>query len=142
MTISAGKKKNKKSAYGYTLGPVIHSAKSGQYTLVDKKKGGSSFTVESRGGKFELLAPRSGEMHARGDRRLAAALVVGLRFNRTTLIVQLSDGREVSAPLEWFPKLRDATPAQRADWRLVGRGVGIHWHGLDEDLSVEGLLAR
>ena len=56
------------------------------------------------------------------------------------LRVTLSDGREVSAPLEWFPRLRDATAEQRREWRLIGRGRGIHWAGLDEDISVRGLL--
>lgn len=56
------------------------------------------------------------------------------------LVVQLEDGRAVHVPLEWFPKLRDATPAQLADFRLIGHGVGIHWPQLDEDLSVRGLL--
>ncbi|KJL33477.1 DUF2442 domain-containing protein [Microbacterium azadirachtae] len=55
--------------------------------------------------------------------------------------VRLLDGRTVSAPLSWFPRLAAATPAQRADWRLIGRGEGIHWPQLDEDLSVAGLLA-
>lgn len=44
-------------------------------------------------------------------------------------------------PLEWFPRLRDGTPEQRNNWELIGRGVGIHWPDLDEDLSVRGLLA-
>ena len=57
------------------------------------------------------------------------------------LVVHLEDGRTVSVPLEWFPKLRDASPDDLGDWRLVGRGVGIHWPRLDEDLSVRGLLA-
>jgi hypothetical protein len=56
------------------------------------------------------------------------------------LVVHLEDGRTVHVPLEWFPKLRDATPAQLADFRLVGHGVGIHWAQLDEDLSIKGLL--
>ncbi len=56
------------------------------------------------------------------------------------LVVRLEDGRVVHVPLEWFPKLRDATPAQLADFRLVGHGVGVHWPQLDEDLSVKGLL--
>lgn len=54
--------------------------------------------------------------------------------------VQLSDGREISVPLEWFPRLRDASEKQRKDWRLIGKGVGIHWEQLDEDISVEALL--
>jgi hypothetical protein len=54
--------------------------------------------------------------------------------------VQLSDGRVISVPLEWFPALRKATAKQRNNWRLIGKGVGIHWEDLDEDISVEGLL--
>jgi hypothetical protein len=56
------------------------------------------------------------------------------------LIVHLEDGRTVSVPLEWFPKLRDATPLQLADCRLIGQGIGIHWPQLDEDISVRALL--
>lgn len=57
------------------------------------------------------------------------------------LVVTLVDGRRVSAPLAWFPRLLGATPAQRANWRLIGRGVGIHWDDVDEDISVRTLLA-
>lgn len=63
-----------------------------------------------------------------------------VRFDEDILHVQLSNGREISIPLEWFPKLRDATEEQRANWRFIGKGVGIHWADIDEDLSVEGLL--
>jgi hypothetical protein len=56
------------------------------------------------------------------------------------LVVHLEDGRTVSVPIEWFPKLRDASAEALREWRLVGRGVGIHWPKLDEDLSVRGLL--
>ena len=56
------------------------------------------------------------------------------------LAIILSDGREISVPLEWFPKLRDASEKQRDNWRLIGKGVGIHWEEIDEDISVEGLL--
>jgi len=55
--------------------------------------------------------------------------------------VRLADGREVSPPLEWFTRLRDAPPASRLSWRLIGVGVGIHWDDADEDISVAGLLA-
>ena len=58
-----------------------------------------------------------------------------------TLRVDLSDGRSISAPLAWYPRLLRATPAERKRWRLIGRGLGIHWRDLDEDISVEGLLA-
>ncbi len=57
------------------------------------------------------------------------------------LVVTLVDGRRVSAPLEWSPRLLRATPAERAKWRLIGRGVGIHWGDIDEDISVRSLLA-
>ena len=57
------------------------------------------------------------------------------------LQVVLADGREISVPLEWFPRLRDATPEQRTGWTLIGRGIGIHWDAIDEDISVESILA-
>ena len=69
------------------------------------------------------------------------ALVVGVSCSDVALRVELADGREIVAPLEWFPRLRDGTEAQRANWRPIGGGVGIHWPDLDEDLSVAGLLA-
>jgi hypothetical protein len=58
-----------------------------------------------------------------------------------SLTVDLSDGRSITVPLEWFPRLVHATPAERGKWSLIGRGLGIHWKDLDEDISVEGLLA-
>ena len=61
-------------------------------------------------------------------------------FTDDALIVALSDGREVSVPLEWFPRLRDATPEQRDNWRLIARGIGIHWEEVDEDIAVTTLL--
>jgi hypothetical protein len=57
------------------------------------------------------------------------------------LRVRLADGRELTVPLEWFPRLRAASADQRAKYRLVGGGLGIHWPDLDEDVSVAGLLA-
>jgi hypothetical protein len=57
------------------------------------------------------------------------------------LTVSLADGRRISVPLAWFPRLLHATPEQRADYQLLGNGEGIHFPSLDEDLSVEGLLA-
>ncbi len=56
------------------------------------------------------------------------------------LTVVLADGRRISAPLAWFPRLLRATPEQRANWELLGDGEGIHWPSADEDLSVSGLL--
>ncbi len=56
------------------------------------------------------------------------------------LIVDLSDGRTVSVPLAWFPRLLHGTPEERNTWRLIGEGEGIHWPKLDEDISVENLL--
>ena len=66
---------------------------------------------------------------------------VEARCTADALVVRLADGREISAPLEWFPRLRDASPEARADWRLIGGGIGIHWPQVDEDISVAGLLA-
>lgn len=56
------------------------------------------------------------------------------------LSVELADGRRIVVPLVWFPRLLHATSAQRATWRLVGDGLGIHWPEIDEDVSVAGLL--
>src|SRR3990172_5324315 len=58
-----------------------------------------------------------------------------------TLTVDLGDGRTISAPLAWFPRILQATPEERKNWRLIGKGQGIHWEDIDEDISVEGLLA-
>jgi hypothetical protein len=56
------------------------------------------------------------------------------------LIVTLADGREVSAPIAWFPRLAEAPDEQRRNWRFIGRGHGIHWPEIDEDISVASLL--
>ena len=69
-----------------------------------------------------------------------AVLALNVRFSDDALHVSLSDGREVSVPLEWFPRLRDATQEQRSNWRFIGRGIGIHWEDVDEDISVASLL--
>ncbi|MBF0427830.1 MAG: DUF2442 domain-containing protein [Magnetococcales bacterium] len=58
------------------------------------------------------------------------------------LRVMLADGREVAAPLVWFPRLQEATEEQRKNWRFIGGGVGIHWASVDEDISVDTLLMR
>ena len=68
-------------------------------------------------------------------------LAVDVSFSPDALHVVLADGREVSAPLEWFPRLRAATSEQKRNWRLIGKGIGIHWEDVDEDISVESLLA-
>ena len=68
------------------------------------------------------------------------ALAVEVSCSKDALSVTLTDGRVVSAPLVWFPRLADATPRQRSDWELIGGGIGIHWKEVDEDISVESLL--
>jgi hypothetical protein len=68
-------------------------------------------------------------------------LAIDISFTADALHVVLADGREVSAPLQWFPRLLKATPEQRAQWELIGDGIGIHWPLLDEDVEVESLLA-
>ncbi len=64
----------------------------------------------------------------------------GIEFTPDALVLHLEDGRSLTVPLEWFPRLRDAPPETRKRWELIGRGLGIHWPDLDEDLSVAGLL--
>ena len=68
------------------------------------------------------------------------ASAVDVELDEYMLRVRLADGREIAAPLEFFPSLRDATPEQRMRWELIGGGYGIHWEELDEDISVRGLM--
>lgn len=63
-----------------------------------------------------------------------------VEFVPDAFVVHLQDGRSLTVPLEWFPRLRDATPEQRNQWRLIAHGIGIHWADIDEDISVAGLL--
>jgi hypothetical protein len=65
---------------------------------------------------------------------------IDVKVEGAHLEVALSDGRTVRVPIAWFPRLAAGSPEQRQRWRLIGRGVGIRWEELDEDLSVEGLL--
>ena len=66
--------------------------------------------------------------------------VEAVYFTRDSLVVDLIDGRTISVPLSWYPRLFKATPKERANWEICGGGYGIHWPDLDEDLSTEGLL--
>jgi hypothetical protein len=68
------------------------------------------------------------------------ARATGVQFSDDRLIIDMADGRTLSVPLAWFPRLLNASPARRAHWRLIGRGVGIHWEELDEDISIPHLL--
>jgi hypothetical protein len=72
--------------------------------------------------------------------KTAEPTAVGLRFEKGRLVVTLDDQREVSVPLGRYPTLLRARPAQRAAWRIIGRGIGFHWKDLDLDLSVRGLV--
>ena len=65
---------------------------------------------------------------------------IDLVFSDSKMIVFFEDGRELSIPLEWFPRLRQATLEQLNKWRLIGNGEGINWSDIDEDISVENLL--
>jgi len=69
------------------------------------------------------------------DRRVA-----GVAITKERITVQLRDGRTISAPLAWYPRLLRATPKQRKNWQIAGGGFGIHWPEIDEDLNVAGLL--
>lgn len=67
--------------------------------------------------------------------------VTDLNVTDDTLTVELSDGRSLSVPLAWFPRLLHGSSSERNDWRTIGSGHGIHWPQLDEDISVESLIA-
>ena len=68
-------------------------------------------------------------------------LAQAVRVTQDSLHVDLADGRTISVPLAWYPRLLHATADERKRWQLIGMGRGIHWEALDEDISVEGLLA-
>lgn len=72
--------------------------------------------------------------------KLTDERVLDVRCDAHSLIVDLMDGRTISAPLAWYPRLLHATPEARAHWEVSSGGYGIHWPDLDEDLSTEGLL--
>ena len=74
-------------------------------------------------------APKAGEQ------------IRAVRIDDDLLTVDLADGRTVSVPIAWFPRLLHGSPEQRRNWRLSGAGFGIHWPDLDEDISVHGMLA-
>lgn len=65
---------------------------------------------------------------------------IDVEVDDSALHFVLADGREISAPLEWFPRLRDATPEQRRHWQFIGKGIGVHWPDIDEDIAVSTLM--
>ena len=73
-----------------------------------------------------------------GDREM---FVLAVSFSEDAMTVSLDDGRTISVPLAWYPRLLAGTPEERAKYELIGDGEGIHWPDLDEDISVEGILA-
>jgi hypothetical protein len=74
-------------------------------------------------------------------RTKAEAKAIDVDITDDSIDVTLVDGRRVSAPLEWFPRLRNVSPKQRLNWGFIGPGIGIHWEEIDEDISVRSLLA-
>lgn len=68
-------------------------------------------------------------------------VALSVRVTNDDLTADLLDGRTITVPLTWFPRLANGTPEERSNWRLIGGGRGIHWPDLDEDISVESLLA-
>ena len=68
------------------------------------------------------------------------AMAAEVWFDVDMMHVRLLDGRQISVPVEWFPRLRNASEEQRKKWRLIGKGVGIHWEDIDEDIAIASLL--
>jgi hypothetical protein len=64
-----------------------------------------------------------------------------VRTTEDTLTVELDDGRTLSVPIAWYPRLQHATPEEKENWRLIGGGQGIHWESIDEDISIQGIIA-
>lgn len=67
--------------------------------------------------------------------------IINVVINEETITVELEDGRTVSVPTAWYPRVLNATEKERNNWRLIGKGWGINWADLDEDISVEGIIA-
>lgn len=65
---------------------------------------------------------------------------VDVSFTKNAVHFVLADGREISAPLEWFPRLRDADSKEKENWRLIGNGLGVHWPTIDEDIAISTLM--
>jgi len=76
----------------------------------------------------------------RGSNLSPGERVKDVRVTNSTLAVELLDGRTITVPLAWYPRLLDATPQQRQNWQVSAAGYGIHWPDIDEDLNTEGLL--
>jgi len=72
---------------------------------------------------------------------VSEARAQNVSLTESSLVVDLIDGRTITVPLTWYPRLAHGTLAERENWRLIGEGEGLHWPELDEDISVEGLLA-
>jgi len=73
--------------------------------------------------------------------QIDAPSAIAVSVSDDTLSVDLTDGRSISVPIEWFPRLVHATAEEKRKWRLIGHGQGIHWEDIDEDISIDGLLA-
>lgn len=71
----------------------------------------------------------------------AATRAISARVTEDSFVIELADGRSISAPLPWYPRLLHGSTAERSNYRLIGAGEGIHWPDLDEDISVEGVVA-
>ena len=76
-----------------------------------------------------------GTLALKADERVAS-----VEFSNTSLVVGLVDGRQISVPLKWYPRLEGASADARSNWEVCGGGYGLHWPELDEDLSTEGML--
>lgn len=116
---------------------------SGSIQSVCKRVPGSRLRSLERSGHWCNSTQRNYERHGMTSSPLELRQVVArnIRVADEALVVDLADGRTLSVPLVWYPRLAHGTPTERANWRLIGRGEGIHWPQLDEDISVEGLLA-
>lgn len=80
-------------------------------------------------------------MTSSNPNRPSADFARDVHVTNDRLVVELTDGRVISVPVDWYPRLAHGHPEERAKFELIGKGQGIHWPDLDEDLSVEGILA-
>jgi hypothetical protein len=122
--------------------PNMHGTGGGRWTTREEAKHAAN-KVRRRDDGAEVqqstqssILPRAGMITLAPEHPLAKSV----EFAGGAMRVALEDGRRLEVPIAWFPRLREATPEQREDLRLIGGGIGIHWPQLDEDLSIRGLL--
>ena len=89
---------------------------------------------------MKTLSEESGMKIPTDNRLVEEPLATGITLHAESMTVDINDGRSITVPFSWYPRLRDATLKERSNWRLIGIGRGIHWEDVDEDISLQSML--